>query len=132
LLGNGDGTFAAPNVTALGAGYHGSAAVADFNGDAKLDFATVNGDYGTVRVLLGDGNGKLQAPTDFAAGSSLVVAGRVHGDGHVDLVTNVSVLLGDGAGGFAAAQNYAAGGGRISVAIGDFNHDTKLDIATAN
>ena len=35
LLGNGDGSFSAPSSTALGQGYHTSAAVADFNGDGK-------------------------------------------------------------------------------------------------
>src|SRR5207249_1194664 len=77
-------------------------------------------------------NGNLQAPTDFAAGSSLVVAGDVNGDGHTDLVTSVSVLLGDGAGGFGAPQNYAVGANPSSVAVADFNRDGKPDLVTAN
>jgi Calx-beta domain/FG-GAP-like repeat len=139
LLGNGDGTLAAPTITELGYGYHTSAAVADFNGDGKLDFATVNDDYGTVRVLLGDGSGGLGAPTDFYLGysASSLVAGDVNGDGHADLITsnwnnNVSILLGNGTGTFGSAQNYAAGGRPASVVVGDFNNDGNLDLATAN
>src|SRR5262249_51022922 len=103
LLGNGDGSFSAPHTTLLGDGFHTSAAVADFNGDGKLDFAAANYDNGTVNVLLGDGNGNLLAPTDFNVGGNpySVAAGDVNGDGHIDLVTantrgnNVSVLLGN-------------------------------------
>jgi hypothetical protein len=138
LLGKGDGSFSAPHTTLLDDTFSDSAAVADFNGDGKLDFAAVSG--ATVRVLLGDGNGNLLAPTNFnvAEETISVAAGDVNGDGHIDLVTankignNVSVLLGNGAGGFGAAQNYAAGTNPSSVTLGDFNRDGKLDIVTAN
>ena len=142
LLGNGTGAFPTVNATSLGysSGYHTSAAVADFNADGKLDFATVNRDSGTVRVLLGDGNGKLLRPPSCGIGNYplSVAAGDVNGDGHIDLVTanfsdnNVSVLLGDGTGTFSAAQNDAAGSLPISVVLADFNRDTHLDIVTAN
>jgi hypothetical protein len=42
----------------------------------------------------------------------------------------VSVLLNNGNGTFGAAQNYAIGGPANSAAVGDFNHDGYLDIAT--
>ena len=74
LLGNGDGTFVPVNPSKY---YNvdeqpGELVVADFNGDGKLDLATVNvrdGSYGycedpsTVSVLLGNGDG---APTQGA------------------------------------------------------------------
>jgi hypothetical protein len=142
LLGNGTGAFPTVNATSLGysAGYHTSAAVADFNADGKQDFATVNRDSGTVRVLLGSGNGKLLAPTEFGIGNYplSVAVGDVNGDSHIDLVTanfadnSVSVLLGDGAGGFGAAHNDAVGSLPINVKLADFNRDTHLDIITAN
>jgi len=137
LLGNGDGTFGLPSTTVLNSTDPVSADVADFNGDAKLDVATANFEYGTVSVLLGDGNGNLQAPTDFYAGyyPLAVAAGDVNGDGDIDLLTanfygnNVSVLLGDGTGGFGAAQSYGDGNSTGSVSLADFNHDGHLDIA---
>jgi hypothetical protein len=44
----------------------------------------------------------------------------------------VCVLLGNGDGTFQAAVYYVAGAGSFSVAVGDFNGDTKLDLAVAN
>jgi len=141
LLGNGDGSFAGPNVNDLGAGFHESAAAADFNGDALDDFVTVNEDYGYVEVLPGDGSGYLQGPSGFSIGdySYSVAAGDVNADGHTDLVTangngnSVGVLLGDGAGGFSGPVNYATGGNTpTSVVLGDFTGDGKADVATAN
>jgi hypothetical protein len=139
LLGNGDGSFGAPSTTNLGYGLHNGAALADFNRDGKLDFATINRDYGTVVVLPGTGTGALGSPTAFYAGASSasVAAGDVNGDGKLDLVTgnysnSVSVLLGNGLGSFAAAQHYAADSSPQAVALADFNGDGKLDVLTAN
>src|SRR5262249_12657897 len=42
----------------------------------------------------------------------------------------VSVLLGDGRGGFGAANHFAAGTNPVSLAVGDFNNDRNLDLAT--
>jgi hypothetical protein len=143
LLGNGDGTFSGPSATQLTGSNYNSVAVADFNGDGKLDFATANYDLGTVSMLLGDGLGNLQPPTEFSVGPYLpssVVAGDVNGDGKIDLVTTssitkyginantVSVLLGDGLGGFGAAQNYAVGANPSPVVLGDFNRDGRVDL----
>ncbi|CAF1621054.1 unnamed protein product, partial [Adineta ricciae] len=45
---------------------------------------------------------------------------------------DVSILLGNGNGSFANQTRYSAGSGPSSVAIGDFNNDTRLDIVVAN
>src|SRR5205814_4244629 len=44
----------------------------------------------------------------------------------------VSVLLGNGDGTFQPAVNSDTGAGPLSVAVGDFDGDGKLDLATAN
>src|SRR5206468_1981564 len=110
----------------------------------KLDFATPNSAYGyrTVSVLLGDGLGNLQPPTDFSIGSdsaASIAAGDVNGDGNIDLVTansnsyfnthTVSVLLGDGLGSFGPAKLYATTGiYPSSVVLGDVNRDGQVDL----
>src|SRR6516162_2132438 len=49
-----------------------SIAVADFNGDGRLDLATANYGDNTVTVLLGDGTGHFAPGGTFATGSGPV------------------------------------------------------------
>lgn len=65
------------------------------------------------------------------------VTADFNNDGHLDLAMPdrrddgaVSVLLGDGQGGFGNATLFDVGGYPWSVAVGDFNEDGKLDLAT--
>ena len=51
-LSNGDGTFTASNFSIAVSGSPASLAVADFNGDGKLDLATIANIYDSVSVLL--------------------------------------------------------------------------------
>ena len=64
-----------------------AAAVADFNGDGKLDVVTADGSEGAVSVLLGLGNGMFTLAGDHAAGSSprAVAVGDFNGDGRPDV-----------------------------------------------
>jgi hypothetical protein len=158
LLGNGDGTFE-PAVTYLTGGpFTDSVAVGDFNGDGKLDLVVandcnsfVNCNYGTVSLLLGNGDGTFLAATTFESlglHALSVAAGDFNGDGKLDLVvenecpnfrtcnssnSSLTVLLGNGEGSFETATTYPTGGqAGSSMVVGDFNGDGKADLAVAD
>lgn len=147
FLGNGNGTFSlAPGSPVSVPVEPWSVAVADFNGDGKLDVAI--GSYGGgVAVLIGDGAGRLTsvAGSPFAAGPMPfhVAAGDFNGDGKPDLAVgnwsiggfpeygNVTVLLNNGDGTFRSSGDgpFSVGVDVSSVYVADFNGDGKLDIA---
>jgi hypothetical protein len=126
-------------------------ATADFNSDGKLDLASTNASANSVSVLLGTGSGGFAAANHFPAGTDprSVTVADFNNDGNLDLATankdsyavrtppydvnRVSVMLGDGLGHFAAPVNapsiYGLYGDPISMAVGDFNRDSKMDLA---
>lgn len=164
LLGNGDGTFG-PVVTYDSGGFGtSSAVVADVNGDGQLDLVVLNcasgqnsscppAGAGTVGILLGNGDGTLQAVKTYSRGGlgsfadPLVVA-DVNGDGKPDVLFgnacppenggcasdgSIGVLLGNGDGTFRDVVTYASGGdSALSLVVADLNGDGKLDLAVAN
>lgn len=108
----------------------------DFNGDSRLDLATVNAGDRTVSLLLNQGNGAFGAKSDFPTGADPVrlVAGDFNNDNKLDLVTtnfsanSFSLLLGNGNGTFAPKTDTATAAGPFAVAAGDFNRDNRLDL----
>jgi hypothetical protein len=146
LLGRGAGRFkpasGSPFVTG---GWHSSVAIGDVNGDGRLDFVTNNSARaGSVSVLLGNGRGRFTeapgSPVAVSDGPQSVAVADFNNDGKLDLAVtnwlsdNVSILLGNGNGGFKPAHGspIAVGQQPWSVAVGDFNHDGRPDLATAN
>ncbi len=88
LLGNGNGTFGAATTYGLAGGDDPvSVAVADFNGDGKLDVVTANSQSNNLSLLLGNGAGGFGSPTNIAVGTALrsVAVGDFNGDGRPDL-----------------------------------------------
>jgi hypothetical protein len=84
LLGHGDGTFQ-PAATIYPLTEALSIAVADFNGDGRLDLALVN--YNGAAILLGNGDGTFQPPSMYASGSAAtsLAVGDFNLDGKPDL-----------------------------------------------
>jgi hypothetical protein len=70
-LSNSNGTFQ-PRQTFAARGDPIALAIADLNGDGKLDVVTVNYDHGTVTVLLGKGDGTLGPGTRSRPGSMCI------------------------------------------------------------
>ena len=95
----------------------GAVAVADLNGDGKLDIITANGNSNTVSVLLGNGDGTFQPPQTFAVGADPDARGggrpdrRRHPRHRHRQRRNdtVSVLLGNGDGTFQPPQTFPVG-----------------------
>jgi uncharacterized protein YfaP (DUF2135 family) len=144
LLGNGDGTFQKPQKFGTGSN-PSSVAVADFNGDGKLDLAVANNIDSTVSILLGNGDGTFQHRVNYPTGTapSSIAVGDLNGDGKADLAvadsglgnvqgSAVSILLGNGDGTFRRHVDYATGNNPLSVVVADLKGDSKQDLILAN
>jgi hypothetical protein len=133
LLGNGDGTFAAP-VNYGTAAWPTGVVVADFNGDGNPDLAISDQLTNTVVLLTGQGDGTFQASFLYAVGGGPegIAVGDFNGDGKIDLATanymsnDASTLLGNGDGTFRGARSYD-GIRSSTLLVADLNHDGKLD-----
>ena len=129
-------------ATSLNVGPGPNAVVAaDLNGDGTMDLVSAHPSLNTLSVLANDGMGSFtfMATLSVGGGPVSVAAGDINGDGWTDLVSandsskTLSVLTNNGTGGFAfmATPALGTGDGPISVAIADFNGDSRMDLVAA-
>jgi Bacterial Ig-like domain (group 3)/FG-GAP-like repeat len=149
--GRGDGSFGAPRTVFVGNSPTFMVA-GDLNGDQTPDLifnATVANTvqwppYGFT-YLLGDGNGGFKAPvtliSSYGTGRSVLTAGDVNNDGHLDVITcdgagNAQVFLGDGRGSFTELSPFMDGlggmGGESQLLLADLYGNGKLDLVVGN
>lgn len=141
-LGNGDGTFQTPVAVSSSFARYTTLAVADLNGDGKLDFAgTQPSQFQTgdaAMIQLGNGDGTFQPAVTTGTqgiGALTVIAGDLNGDGVPDLIAanegsnDFSVLIGNGDGTFASTVTHSTPAFPTAVAAADLNGDYKLDLA---
>jgi RHS repeat-associated protein len=127
--------------------YPSDLAIADFNGDNKLDIVAINAIPTTpnLGVLLNSGNGVLTKQDNstlrnlFSGNNSSTAVGDFNGDGKQDLAvfgengtatsSALSILTSNGNGTFTQSAVLAPiAGSQDTVKVGDFNGDGKLDI----
>jgi FG-GAP-like repeat len=121
----------------------GSLALADLNGDGRLDLVVANAEGGDVTVLLGNGKGAFVAAagSPFPAGKSPndIAIADFDGDGKPDLAfanhdtPYVTVLIGDGRGAFrpapASPVTVQSRPHPHGIAAADFDGDGHVDFA---
>jgi FG-GAP-like repeat len=116
----------------------------DVNGDGKID--AVGGSGADMSLLLGRGDGSFETPQVINLGQSsnaeidATVVGDFNHDGKLDFAfgnamgNTVSTVLGNGDGTFGSPSLPTIATGYVVnyMAVGDFNHDGKLDLLTGN
>lgn len=111
-------------------------ALADLDGDAKLDVLVNSNAADLAAVFYNRGDGEFSAAREFVyptkSPHAIFIPGDFNGDGATDLATDRQILQGDGQGNFVARTLLDVGGASIGIVLDDFDGDGDLDLVSAN
>ncbi len=150
VLNTGGGTFA-PAVfyqPDMAGSIAYSIKTADFNGDGNLDLVTAmlppfSTGSSVIQIRFGNGTGVFGSPTSFPAGNfpGAITVADFNGDGKPDVATSntgpglqchggyAQSFLNNGSGGLTAGPTASARPYAYDIVAGDFNLDSKMDLA---
>jgi hypothetical protein len=134
------GAFSAPVALPLAALTPRRLALADLDGDGRLDIAVAAGGTSGLQVLFQQSQGTFAAPAGFPAGGepTAVAAAGLTSSGGVDLIVTtanglLSILLhGPSPGTFLPPATYTSGTSPAAVQVADMDGDGRPDVVVAN
>ncbi|CAF4505415.1 unnamed protein product, partial [Rotaria sp. Silwood2] len=147
FLGYGNGTFASQILFPTGDNSHpNSVTIADVNNDHHLDIVVLNRGTNNIAVLLGHSNTKNASQAIYSARSNFQNGSSTTGNFQDNNLANFSaisgretsdmlrLLLGDYYSDFQIEKVYSIGYSThpSSIAVGDLNNDTHLDMVVIN
>ncbi|MEC9092864.1 MAG: FG-GAP-like repeat-containing protein, partial [Planctomycetota bacterium] len=140
LLGDGTGLLGSPKFFPVGSNPQ-HLDFGDINNDGHLDVIASNHDGNNVSVLTGQGNGDFNPAVNHSVGTesrpSEVLITDIDQDGALDVISantgshTIGILLGNNDGTFSAVETFAVADDPFGVAVGDFDNDGLLDLATS-
>jgi Bacterial Ig-like domain (group 3)/FG-GAP-like repeat len=142
FLGNGDGTFGSPIISAgptnnaLFPGLNARMGIADFDGDGAVDIVISDVADDTISFLSGDNAGHFTLKQTFFDGNNPqnITVADLNGDGHPDFIAQgglaqtISVYIGNGNGTFQPVVSYTGPNHAGAFVLSDIDHDGHPDL----